>query len=149
MLSYHDPKTKQDPVKFWNLRDRPFFGFGACHILTGVFLLRNENSTFKGIWIKPRGDFRGNHVIASNGEWAFDFHGYSRATSLIQHFANAQRANAPGWEADEIEVDFDLLCTEHLNANNMRGPDQYHQNPIPRAEAFIDRLAPNRRRLGA
>ena len=30
--------VKKDPQRRWNLPDRIFFGYGACHILAGAFL---------------------------------------------------------------------------------------------------------------
>lgn len=69
------PGVKEDPVRYWALPDRIFFGFGACHILTGVYLQRYSDAEWAGLWIKPMEGFRGNHVIATNGDIAFDFHG--------------------------------------------------------------------------
>ena len=148
MLRYLNPETKKDPEQFWSLHDRPFFGFGACHILAGVFLLQPENSDFKGVWIKPRGEFRGNHVIVTNGIWAFDYHGYSRSEKLLDHFRESQTNSSPGWISDQITVEFNLLCTKALNANNMRGPDQYFKNPMPRAKEFINRFKSKRSDIG-
>jgi hypothetical protein len=84
-----------------------------------------ENCLFHGIWIKPHGTFKGNHVFASNGEWAFDYHGYLRVDRLSDHFWRGQLSNQLGWNADKVTVDFDLLDTKCLNERNMRGPDQY------------------------
>lgn len=39
-----------------------------------------------------------------------------------------------------IRVEFNLLDTEQLNERGMRGPNQYLNDPIPRAEKFILKL---------
>jgi hypothetical protein len=147
MLRYLDPETKKDPSIFWSLGDRPFFGFGACHILTGIFLSQSENHDFYGIWVKPHGGFKGNHVFATNGEWAFDYHGYSNVDRLCEHFWQNQILTNPGWDADKVAVDFDLLETKSLNERNMRGPDQYLKDPSVRAQTFIKRFATKRQEL--
>jgi hypothetical protein len=134
------PGIKQDPAKRWALRDRIFFGNGACHILAGVFLDIAPLSGFHGEWLRPRDGARGNHFYVTNGRLAFDFHGYSLRVRLLEHYRRNWSARFPGWEADTVRVDFDLLDTPSLNRINHQGPDQYFGDPIARAARFIARI---------
>ena len=130
---------KQDPVVRWNLPDRIFFGHGACHLLSGVFLRRRINPTFDAYWVRPE-NHPGNHIYVSDGVVAFDYHGYSLLSRLQQHHRKCWQRQYPGWTADVVPVDFDLLDESALNARNMRGPDQYHGDAIARTEAYLDRI---------
>lgn len=135
------PGVKQDPVKHWNLPDRIFFGHGACHILAGVYLQHiataSDSADIHARWIKPADGFSGNHVVVTDGDFAFDFHGYSQWSHLLAHHNDAYMTEYPGWSAEIQRVDFDLLHTENLNARNMRGPDQYLFCPIYRSRQFL------------
>lgn len=128
---------KNDPKKQWAQTDRIFFGFGACHILAGVFLEMNPDYEFYGEWIIPHEGFRGHHMYATNGVVAFDFHGYSWRKDLLDRYWKSHEDIYPNWNADIKKIDFHLLNTEELNARNHRGPDQYFDNSRKRAEKFI------------
>lgn len=130
---------KADPLTRWNLPDRIFFGHGACHILAGVFLAEAIDTTFRAYWVRPK-RYPGEHVFVSDGEIAFDYHGYSARTRLVRHHRKVWRCQYSGWEAVVVPVDFDLLDETELNQRNMRGPEQYLCNPIERARQFIARI---------
>jgi len=134
------PGIKNDPVKRWNLPDRIFFGNGACHILAGVFLQQISSNDFHAIWLKPNNDFPGNHIFVTDGDFAFDFHGYSKCERLIAHHGKGWAQRFPGWSASICRVDFSLLDTPSLNFRRMLGPEQYLFNPIPRAIQFLNRF---------
>lgn len=134
-----DPAKKEDPVVRWNLPDRIFFGHGACHILAGVFLLDRINPSFEPIWIKPR-DLPGMHVLVSDGQIAFDYHGYSVQARLEAHHRKVWARQYPAWTAQVVPVEFDLLDTTELNKRNMRGPDQYLGDAVCRARDFLRRI---------
>jgi hypothetical protein len=70
------PGIKENPLRRWNLPDRMFFARGACHILAHAFPERFASAGFGPIWIRPRDGFTGNHVFVTNGDLAFDYHGY-------------------------------------------------------------------------
>ncbi|KIC48708.1 hypothetical protein [Tateyamaria sp. ANG-S1] len=129
---------KSHPEKRWQQRDRVFFGFGACHILAGVFLEEMSVEGFYGEWIEPGDGFRGTHVYATNGVLAFDFHGYSYRDNLLSRYWKWHQEQFYGWTATVIAVDFCLLDTSELNKRQHRGPDQYFGDPIPRARKFIN-----------
>ena len=133
------PGVKQDPVRRWNLPDRIFFGHGACHILAGVFLARSGSAAYWAEWVTPHKDLEGAHVYVTDGDRAFDYHGFSRREALLAHHRKKWLTRFPDWDADIRVVDFDLLSTSALNQRRMRGPDQYLHDPIPRAVRFIGR----------
>lgn len=133
------PWKKEDPVIRWNLPDRIFFGHGACHILAGVFLRDDIDSSFNPFWIKPT-KHPGMHVFLSDGQIAFDYHGYSVLNHLAKHHWKVWKHQYQDWDATIEPVDFDLLSTSDLNHRNMRGADQYHGEPIRRAVRFIHRI---------
>ena len=130
---------KEDPVVRWSLPDRIFFGHGACHILAGVFLHEQIDDAFKPFWIRPSGH-PGNHIFVSDGQIAFDYHGYSALERLKDHHWKVWTRQYSGWSAEIEQVDFDLLDTSELNLRNMRGPDQYHGDAVVRAHRFLQRV---------
>lgn len=135
------PGVKQDQIRRWALPDRVFFGYGACHILAGVFLTRKPHSGFYAERVLPADGFAGNHIFVTNGTVAFDHHGYSLRHRLLQHHTSAwAKENGDGWHCTLTRVDFDLLNTADLNARKMLGPDQYGGDPIARAELFLIRI---------
>lgn len=133
------PWKKADPVIRWNLPDRIFFGHGACHILAGVFLKDGINSTFQAYWIRPY-DRPGAHVFVSDGQIAFDYHGYTVLDRLERHHRKVWKRQYSDWSATIEPVDYNLLSSADLNRRNMRGPDQYFGDPVQRARAFIHRV---------
>jgi hypothetical protein len=134
------PGIKRDPVRRWALPDRIFFGHGACHILAGTYLGDPPLPGFFAERIIPGEGFAGGHAWVTDGEIAFDYHGYSARLALLHHFTDAwSRHSPPGWHCQLERVNFDLLDTAELNARKMLGPDQYLHDPVPRAAAFIAR----------
>jgi hypothetical protein len=131
---------KKDPPRQWALPDRIFFGYGACHILAGVFLRARPLEGFYAERIIPAAGFAGSHVYVTDGTVAFDYHGYSGRERLLAHYVKGWSGCYPGWGCEIVPADFDLLSTTELNQRKMRGPDQYLHGAIPRAQAFIDRL---------
>lgn len=132
---------KQDPVRRWALPDRIFFGYGACHILAGVFMMCAPHAEFYAERVIPADGFAGNHIFVTNGIVAFDHHGYSLRHRLLQHHTSAwAKENGDGWHCALTRVNFDLLNTSALNARKMLGPDQYGGDPIARAERFLAQI---------
>ncbi|MEM7178675.1 MAG: hypothetical protein AAF503_13335 [Pseudomonadota bacterium] len=134
------PGIKRDPVRRWALPDRIFFGHGACAILAGVYL---RDAPLTGLYaekITPTGDRFGNHIFVTDGEIAFDHHGYCARARLLAHHRNGWRREDAGWECVVARVEFDLLSTADLNARKMLGPDQYLHDPVARAARFIARI---------
>lgn len=131
---------KKDPVRRWALPDRIFFGYGACHILAGIFLRDRCDDRLNAEWIVPDPGFAGTHIYVTDGEVAFDYHGYSSRERLLAHHSKGWSRHRPGWGCTIEPVDFDLLDTRDLNQRKMLGPDQYLYDAIPRAQRFVDRI---------
>ncbi|MEL6682706.1 MAG: hypothetical protein AAFQ09_08670 [Pseudomonadota bacterium] len=129
--------VKGDPEKRWQQRDRVFFGFGACHILAGVFLEDPPREGFYGEWIVPSDGFCGTHIYVTDGQLAFDFHGYSLRANLLAKYWRGHQRLFPVWSADIHKTDFPLLDTKALNKRNHLGPEQFFDDPRPRAKKFI------------
>jgi len=136
-MYWPEPGVKKHPERRWNQPDRIFFGFGACHILAGVFLEQAPFDDFYGEWIVPTDGFSGNHMYVTNGLISFDFHGYFIRERMLNRYWEGHRARYPGWNAEILKIDFPMLDTRELNARKHLGPDQYFGDPIPRARKFI------------
>lgn len=134
------PGIKKNPEKRWALPDRIFFGHGACHILAGVYLRRPPLPGFYAERIIPANDLWGDHVYVTNGDIAFDFHGYTARKRLLDYHRKCWSHRFDGWDCTIEIVDFDLLSTVELNRRKMSGPDQYLFDPCPRALRFIERV---------
>lgn len=130
---------KKDPVRRWALPDRIFFGYGACHILAGVYLKHEPLAGFHAERIIPDDGFAGGHMFVTDGVIAFDYHGYCLRDRLLAHHRKGWSTHSPGWSSTIEPVDFDALDTVELNARKMLGPDQYLHDARPRALAFIVR----------
>lgn len=134
------PGIKSNPAGRWALPDRIFFGHGACHILAGTYLRISPLAGFHADRIIPKNNLPGNHIFVSNGDIAFDYHGYSRRSRLLDHHRRCWLKRHDDWECVIEPVAFDLLSTLQLNARKMLGPDQYLWDPIRRAEAFLEKI---------
>jgi len=134
--------TKEDPVRRWNLPDRVFFAAGACHILAHAFLERFRGSRFGPIWVRPHGDFTGNHVFVANGDLAFDYHGYVFLDRLVAHYTRRARRLFPGWDADLVPVTTSLVNRGEAKTIGLdiREPAQFLHDALPRARRFLDRF---------
>ncbi len=135
------PESKKDPYKRWIKPDRVFFGYGACHILAGVYLEIAPLDGFYAEWIIPSEGFCGHHIYVTDGFLVFDFHGYSLRGNLLRHFWKGWSSKYPGWDADIKRVDFSLLDISDLNRRKHLGPDQYFDDPIYRAKQFLNRIS--------
>jgi hypothetical protein len=135
------PGIKSDPIRRWALPDRVFFGHGACAILAGVYLRDAPLPGFFAERLVPGEGFAGNHIYVTDGTVAFDHHGYTRRTRLLLHHTNGWTRQYPeGWTCRVERVGFDLLEDKSLAQNQMLGPADYLEDPIPRAKAFLHRI---------
>jgi hypothetical protein len=126
------PGIKADPYRRWSLPDRVFFGYGACHILAGIFLDQAPVPGFYAERLIPAQGFLGNHVYVTDGVVVFDYRGYSSRDRLLEHHKRVWFSQYDGWLCTIERVDFNLLSTADLNMRQMLGPDQYLHDPIPR-----------------
>jgi hypothetical protein len=152
-MFYPKRSVKRIPELQWALPDRIFFACGACHILAYAFLERFPQAGFRAIWIKPGRAFTGNHVVATDGHIAFDFHGYSSWDKLLAHSRRKNGHWMPGWDCTLVELPPDVLISEARSMTyeglRLRRPEQYLHDALPRARAYLDRFAvPARLSLG-
>lgn len=134
------PGIKRDRERRWNLPDRIFFGYGACSILAGAYLAEPPLPGFRAERIVPDGGKPGTHIYVTDGDIAFDYHGYSVRDRLLAHHCKGWSRLHPGWSCMIETADFDLLSTAELNRRKMLGPDQYLKDPVARARRFIGRI---------
>lgn len=139
-----EQSVTDDPIKRWNLPDRVFFACGACHILAYAFILERRHSDTKAIWIKPKGEQRGNHIVAVTGNLAFDYHGYCEWEKLKNHYELKADRWWPGWSADYIQLPTHVLVSEKESKTYyglwLREPQQFLHDALPRAHRFLKRF---------
>jgi hypothetical protein len=144
-MFYPKRNVKRIPELRWALPDRMFFACGACHILAYAFLEWFPDHGFRAIWMRPASGFTGNHVVATDGETAFDFHGYSNWDRLLAHARRKNGQCMPGWNCTLVELPPDVLISEAKSKAYdglwLRGPEQFLHNALPRARAFVQRFA--------
>lgn len=138
-MLFRTPEQKRDLEWGWNRGERAFFAAGACHVLTYVFLQRYPQSRYRPWMILPADGFRGGHVFAGTEEIVFDYHGFTARGRYLAHFREKMQRIFPGWHGELIKPD-EFMESSFLDRYAHRAPDQFHQDPLPRAEAFIERL---------
>jgi hypothetical protein len=138
--------VKRKPEVQWALGDRQFFACGACHILAYAFLEKYPGRGFEAVWIKPAPGQIGNHVIATDGRLAFDYHGFSAWPHLLSHSVYKAQRLIPGWSYTLVRLPADVLISEAksktIDGLWLRGPEQYLHDALPRARAYLDRFQP-------
>ena len=133
------PGIKKYPERRWRQPDRIFFGFGACHILTGAFLEERPFEGFYGEWIIPNEGFSGTHMYVTNGLILFDYHGYVLGQKLFARYWKGHQDCYCGWQANIEKIEFPLLDTTALNKRKHLGPDQSFGDPAPAPETSSNR----------
>lgn len=128
-------KVNRGPFLDWQRPDRDFFAAGACHILAHMFLCLHLGEGYELIHIKPKGDYPGNHMYASNGVWAFDFNGWILEEELLEVSEAAWRQAYPAWEGERLVVKEGLPGYAHKN--NHRPPEYFPYLPWERAYQYI------------
>ncbi len=131
------PQERVDEELSWKRPDTAFFAAGACHILAFTFqdMFPDLNIQIKHIMPAARFNGAGSHVYALEGEWAFDFNGWSKESELLAATEEAYRAAHPGWEYELVTFtdDLEASCEKYSH----RKPEDFAHLPFERAEAFI------------
>jgi hypothetical protein len=139
------PGIKEDPIRHWALPDRVFFACGACHILAYAFLDSFPVAGFGAVWIKPARGFTGNHIVVVRDDTAFDYHGYSSWSRLLEHTRSKANRWWPGWAAELVPLPKETLISEARSREFeglwLREPKQYLHDAMPRAQRFLRRFA--------
>lgn len=134
-------EEKCDMFKSWVRDDQAFFASGACHILAELFVQLHQHEGFKMIHIKPLKGFSGNHVYASDGQWAFDHNGWTEESVLLEVTETAFKDKYPEWGYERIVIEPTASSLEDFcKKNNHRLPWQYAQLPWERAYRFINQF---------
>lgn len=131
------PEERHDQHLAWSRPDQAFFAAGACHVLAFAFCSLHPNSGFEPVSLRPATG-QGSHVIATDGQWAFDHAGYARLSELLDSTRASWAAEYPGWTA-ELELIKDSLDS-WCRATNHRPPAEYAQDAWPRALAYAARF---------
>jgi hypothetical protein len=79
-----------------------------------------------------------DHVYVSDGTWAFDHDGWTPEDELlpVTRAASLQMHPSAVIERVILPENLELFCAEH----NHRLPSQYAFDPLPRANAYLDRF---------
>jgi hypothetical protein len=145
--------VKNDPFRRWHRPDRHFFANGACQVLAFAFLERYPDMGFHARWIKPAAGFTGNHIYATDGTSAFDYHGVTTEQRLLAFgFKRGQRF-FPGWNATLVDLPTDALVSEQrsrqIEGLFLREPTQFLHDALSRARNFLKRFGDIRSQLTA
>ena len=133
---------RRDPFLHWQMEDRAFFASGACHILAHIFLSLHLGEGYELIYIKPREPHPGNHLYASNGEWAFDFQGWTREAELLEMTRKVYGAALPGWDCERIVIKEGLPAHIASGRHNLRPPEYFPYPPWERSYKYIKQFPP-------
>jgi hypothetical protein len=122
-------------------------------VLAFAFLERYPDLGFHARWIKPAAGFTGNHIYATDGINALDYHGLTTEQRLLAFgFARARRF-FPGWDATLVDLPTDVLVSERRSRQIeglwLREPKQFLHDALPRARAFLDRFGDLRTQITA
>ena len=130
--------VKKDPVKRWHQPDRRFFACGACPILAHAFLETYQSSGYYAVWIKPENGYSGNHVFVTDGEYTFDYHGYSTLSKLKHHCLKRNEHYFPGWSCGFVRIDVNLNSREtHDIGMFTLMSSEFLYDALPRAISFV------------
>lgn len=127
----------RDPFLSWQREDKPFFAAGACHILAHMFLSLHPDEGFQLIYIKPKKDYLGTHLYASNGTWAFDFNGWTLEEELLEATTAAYRQLYDDWDFDRVVIREGLPAFIAKGQHNLRPPEYFPFLPWERAYNYI------------
>ena len=135
-----DRAKKGDLWRHWSLPDRVFFACGACQVLAYVAEESFRDAGFQPYWLRPAIGYRGNHIILSDGRYAFDYHGWTRLDRLLDHAFRKANRWWPGWSCEVLPIAPDVLISEPNSKAiglHLREPGQFLHNALPRARKFL------------
>lgn len=137
-LRYERTKEeKTNQLVSWSRSDKVFFAAGACHILAFTFRSLHADRNLKIIFMKPKSKFGavGTHVYVLDGDWAFDFNGWTKEAELLKITKKAYQAKYPEWDFEKVEITSDLeaFCKQY----NHRTPAHFAYLPWERTYKYI------------
>ncbi|OGZ72098.1 MAG: hypothetical protein A2908_04355 [Candidatus Staskawiczbacteria bacterium RIFCSPLOWO2_01_FULL_38_12b] len=123
-------RTREEKVNqllAWKRSDKAFFAAGACHILAFAFRDLQPQRNLELIFIRPKNNTKGSHVYVLDGEWAFDFNGWTKEKELLETTQKVCRNIYPTWDYDKIFITEDL--ENFCKNNNHRLPAYFAYLP--------------------
>lgn len=109
ILFSRTPEERKNQVLSWNRSDKAFFAAGACHILAYTFKWLHVDKHYDVVLIQPKEPFtQGSHVYVTNGEWAFDFNGWTKENELLEETQKEMLKRYTGWIYEKIILGDDL-----------------------------------------
>lgn len=110
------PEERNNQMLSWSRPDRAFYASGACHILAFTFKSLYPSRNLEIIHIKPidRYGAVGTHVYVRDGEWAFDFNGWTREERLLTATKEDWSHKFPGWgyTTEVVSDDLEAFCSK-------------------------------------
>lgn len=129
------PAERADQRLSWERPDQAFFAAGACHVLAWVCREAYPDEPVGIAALRLQGERQVFHTYATWDGWAFDHAGWHPEPDLLA--VNRAFERRP-LERVEITVGLADFCEEHHH----RMPDQYWQDPLPRARSYVARHVP-------
>ncbi len=129
------PIERTDQQIAWERPDQAFFAAGACHLLAWVCRDVYPDHGIQLVGMRLGGDPQVSHTYAIWRGWAFDHSGWNAEKDLLE--VNAAFEGRP-LELILLSAGLGEFCRRH----NHRLPDQYWQDPIPRARSYLSRHPP-------
>ena len=137
-MIFRTSEQKSDLKNSFYRPDRPFFASGACHVLAHAFIESNGEE-WQPVMICPEAGFRGSHVFVTNYRLVFDYHGFSSEAFFIDHYFKKMQRFFPDWRASLVELTMSPVSEEFCSRFNHRRPDQFYEDPRPRAFKYVHR----------
>ena len=138
LLFNRTPEQRHDMFASWSRSDQAFFAAGACHILADLFVQLHAHEGFHMVYIKPDKGFTGNHVYATDGNWAFDHNGWTKESDLLAITKEAYEQRYSGWGYTKHVIEPAIYALENFcKANNHRLPWQFAYLPWERTYKYI------------
>ena len=129
------PIERSDQRVAWQRADQAFFAAGACHVLAWVCRDAFPERAVELASVRFAGEQQVFHTFATWDGWAFDHSGWNPEPELL---AVNQAFEGHPLERVRISVDLAQFCEQH----NHRMPNQYWQDPRPRARDYVARHLP-------
>jgi len=140
-IKYHrTPEEKADQLLSWKRSDKAFFAAGACHILAIAFKELYPDRNLELVFICPKNNAKGSHVYVLDGEWVFDFNGWTKEKELLEVTKSEhKKLHSPDWDYDKIVIreDLETFCKN----NNHRLPAHFAYLPWERAHNYIKQFS--------
>ncbi|MEH1166787.1 hypothetical protein V6V47_15520 [Micromonospora sp. CPCC 205539] len=129
------PIERSDQRVAWDRADQAFFAAGACHILAWVCRDSHPERPVELAAVRFAGEREVFHVYAVWDGWAFDHSGWNPEPQLL-----AVNRDFEGRRLERLEITDSLA--EFCARNHHRMPNQYWDDPRPRAREYVNRHIP-------